>query len=135
MTTPMSIKQELEECLKQLERGDLSPGRLRSVVDKLSGNGDSGRQDLLYLQTRGTSVDAPVIGYSMFLNGKRVASPEQTDPEVNTSEEAKNWPYKTVIEAIQDGWRVISFPNLALMMDDTTTHGLGCEFILEKRGS
>ena len=38
----------------------------------------------------------------------------------------------TVIDAIRDGWRVISFPNMALSLDENRTYGLGFEFILER---
>jgi len=47
-------------------------------------------------------------------------------------DEPEDWPYKSVLEAIRNGWRVISFPNLALLMDESKTYGLGHEFILEK---
>ena len=33
-----------------------------------------------------------------------------------------------------DGWRVVKFPELALMMDESRTYGLGFEFILERSG-
>ncbi len=46
--------------------------------------------------------------------------------------DAKLWPYTNVLEAINDGWRVISFPNLALVVDGESTCSLGCEFILER---
>ena len=42
------------------------------------------------------------------------------------------WRYETVIDAINDGWRVISFPNMALSLDENRTYGLGFEFVLEK---
>ena len=44
----------------------------------------------------------------------------------------EEWPYKTVLDAILDGWRVIKFPEMVLLLDDKRTYGLGCEFILEK---
>ena len=50
----------------------------------------------------------------------------------DVSEDSKDWPYQSVLEAIRDGWRVVQFPNLALLMDESRTYGLGCEFILEK---
>jgi hypothetical protein len=79
-------------------------------------------QDLLYLQAGSTSVASRVHGMSMVVGGKIVEPP--TDP--------KDWPYQSVLDAIRDGWRVVSFPNLALMMDESKTYGLGCEFILER---
>jgi hypothetical protein len=49
-------------------------------------------------------------------------------------EDPDDWPYQSVQEAIQDGWRVLKFPELALMMDESRTYGLGFEFILERDG-
>ena len=65
-------------------------------------------------------VASPVHGMTLVSNG------ELTEPD------EAHWPYRTVLEAIRDGWRVIQFPNLALMTDESRTYGLGCEFILER---
>ena len=78
------------------------------------------RQDLLYLQAAATGLDSPVHGVLLVENGE-IVEPEES-----------RWPYRTVLDAIRDGWRVIQFPNLALMMDESRTYGLGCEFILER---
>ena len=43
-----------------------------------------------------------------------------------------DWPYQTVLEALRDGWRIIDFPNLALLLDESRTYAYGAEFILEK---
>ena len=79
-------------------------------------------QDLLYLQSNGTCLDSGILGMTLVENG------QMTD----VSEDSKDWPYQSVLEAIRDGWRVVQFPNLALLMDESRTYGLGCEFILEK---
>lgn len=79
-------------------------------------------QDLLYLQTNSTSLESGVLGMTLVENGHVTALPD--DPQA--------WPYQSVLEAIQDGWRVVQFPNLALLMDESKTYGLGCEFILER---
>ena len=79
-------------------------------------------QNLLYLQTNGTSLDSDVLGMTLVENGQMA----------DVSEDSKDWPYQSVLEAIRDGWRVVQFPNLALLMDESRTYGLGCEFILEK---
>ena len=47
-------------------------------------------------------------------------------------EDPDDWPYKTVLEAVRDGWRIIKLPELALAMDDSRTYGLGHEFVLER---
>ena len=57
-----------------------------------------------------------------------VVNGEILDPPDNP----EDWPYATVSDAIRDGWRVVKFPELALLLDEDKTYGLGCEFILEK---
>ena len=79
-------------------------------------------QDLLYLQTQGTSLTAAVLGMTLVQDGQICNVPDDPD----------QWPYQSVLEAIRDGWRIVQFPNLALLMDESRTYGLGCEFILEK---
>jgi hypothetical protein len=78
-------------------------------------------QDLLYLQTPTTWLEDKVIGMSVVENGVLSDGPE--DPA--------DWPYKTVLEAIRDGWRVIQFPTLPPTGGSMDSH-VFCEFILEK---
>ena len=47
-------------------------------------------------------------------------------------ESPEDWPYRTVLDAITDGWRVIKFPELALMLDPERNYGIGSDFVLEK---
>lgn len=81
-------------------------------------------QNLLYLQCRSTSIHSKVLGMSILENG--VLSDGPDDPE--------QWPYKTVLDAIKDGWWVVQFPAI----DSATLNGkqcyVPCEFILEKKG-
>ena len=113
----------LEECMRKLRRGALEEADLRHVIDALESQRGA-KQDLLYLHTRSSSVTDPVIGISLIRDGKVRELP--ADPD--------RWPYQSVLEAINDGWRVISFPDLALLMDEPSPAGLGCQFILERRG-
>ena len=39
---------------------------------------------------------------------------------------------KISLDAIRDGWRIIEFPNLALLLDESRTYAYGAEFVLEK---
>jgi hypothetical protein len=80
------------------------------------------RQDLLYLQANKSSIIAPVMGMKILEDGVLTDGPEDPD----------EWPYYTVLDAINDGWKVIKFPELALMLDPERSYGLGCEFILER---
>ena len=112
---------QLEQCVAQFNAGTLTEEGLRRAFAAVAPKG-SPRQDLLYLQSSTVGIDTPVIGMRLLVDGELDDGPD--DPE--------DWPYKSVQEAIGDGWRVISFPNLALLMDESRTFGLGHEFILEK---
>ena len=115
------IKQQVERCIAELRAGELAEASLQGILTALDEQ-TSPRQELLYLQANTTSVTADVVGMLLVQDGEVSEGP--ADPD--------KWPYPTVLAAMQDGWRVIQFPNLALMMDESRTYGLGYEFILEK---
>ena len=115
------IKQQVERCIAELRAGELAKASLQGILTALDEQ-TSQRQELLYLQANTTSVTADVVGMLLVQDGEVSEGP--ADPD--------KWPYPTVLAAMQDGWRVIQFPNLALMMDESRTYGLGYEFILEK---
>jgi hypothetical protein len=117
----MSVRDEIEQCIDALRRGELTEADLRGVLERVQ-EGPRRRQDLLYLQAGSTSPGAPVHGMLLVADGEIREPPD--DPN--------EWPYRTVLDAIRDGWRIIQFPNLALMVDESRTYGLGCEFILER---
>ena len=110
-------------CLEQFRNGELTEEKLKNTLEELA-RGGTRRQDLLYLQTQGSSLAAPVHGMALVRDGEILEGP----PEV------EDWPYRSPLEAIRDGWRVIQFPNMVLMLDESRTYGLGCEFILERWG-
>jgi hypothetical protein len=111
------LRSQLQLCLEKFRRGELAEADLLQAFAL-----NSSPQQLLYLQAGGSSVDSQVIGMSLVADGKMQELP--ADPV--------QWPYQTVLEAMRDGWRVIKFPELALLMHPDQTIGLGCEFILEK---
>jgi hypothetical protein len=116
-----TIKNQLEHCIDLLRQGKLTEQKLRAVDEALdSANGKC--QDLLYLQAGSTALTARVHGMLIVENGQVSDGPPNPD----------DWPYRTVIDAIRAGWRVIQFPNLALLTDESRAYGLGCEFILER---
>lgn len=113
----------IEALAAKLEAGTLTVDDFRRGIDALLPNADEKRQDILYLQSNNSSIQGEVIGMTMFEDGQLSEGPP--DP--------KDWPYKTVLEAICDGWRIISFPNMALLaVSESDPHGLGFEFILER---
>ena len=102
------------KCIDGLRRGELTEADLQRILE-LAGK----PQDLLYLQAEASSLASNLLGMRIVENGEMWDGPE--DPE--------DWPYKTVLDAVRDGWRVIKFPELALMLDDRRSYGLGCDFI------
>ncbi len=119
MTT--TIRQQLEQCIDALQRGQLTEAHLRQALTTLDDH-KAKAQDLLYLQANSTSPASRVNGMRLLVNG------ELSDGPANPDE----WPYQTVLDAIKDGWRVIQFPNQALLVDESRAYVLGCEFILER---
>ena len=117
-------RQMVGQCIDELREGRLTEERLRELEDAI-GTERPRRWDLLYLQAAKSSEASDVVGMRMIRNGEVVyplPAPE-------------DWPYKTVLDAINDGWRVVKFPELALLMDEGRTYGLSCEFILERRAA
>ena len=123
-TDPVAAgRASIDLCLEQFRTGSLTEEQLRSTLEELARE-VTRRQDLLYLQTQGSSLGAPVHGMALVRDGEIAEGPPRVE----------DWPYRSPLDAIRDGWRVIQFPNLALMMDESRTYGLGCEFILERWG-
>ena len=122
----MADKQQIQGWLDKLRAGTLVEADLQQALDRLSDGTSDGappkRQRLLYLNTGNTGVDSQVLGMSLVENGQILEGPDDVD----------EWPYNSVLEAMNDGWRAIKFPEMALMLQEDKTFGLGCEFILEK---
>ncbi|MDE2768516.1 MAG: hypothetical protein OXO54_01365 [Chloroflexota bacterium] len=116
-----AITDRLDEGIAELRAGTLEESTLASIRDELTAAGNA-RQDLLYLQAAGTALDTQVIGMRMVIDGE--LSDGANDPD--------DWPYQTVLDAIRDGWRIIEFPSLALLLDESRTYAYGAEFVFEK---
>lgn len=116
-------KETMETLVAELQQGTLTEISLREGVADIVGTDDPKQQDILYLQAVTTSPGAAVVGMLLVEDGELREGPP--DPE--------DWPYQTVLEAVRDGWRIISFPNMALLtVDEKEFYGLGAEFILER---
>jgi hypothetical protein len=82
------------------------------------------RQRLLYLHARTPSVYSSILGLTQIepVAGHTVEIMSE-DPE---------WPYKTVHEALVDGWQIVQFPHQQAPYDDGDLDVVGYEFILQK---
>ncbi len=121
----MINKQQIQSWLDKLRAGTLVEADLQQALDRLDGISDDDspkQQRLLYLNTGNTGVDSQVLGMALVENGEILEGPDDVD----------EWPYNSVLDAMDDGWRVIKFPEMALLLQEDKTFGLGCEFILEK---
>ena len=112
--------QLLEECIERLRQGGLTEAHLRDLGSVIATNSPK-QQHLLYLQTATTAVTSEVIGMLMVKDGAVSDGPF----------DYVDWPYKTVLDAINDGWGVIRFP-VQLPVGHTQDTHITCEFILEK---
>ncbi len=115
-----AIANKLDQAIAELRAGTLQESTLAAIRDEVAAG--PATQDLLYLQASGTDVNSEVIGMRLVLDGEVSDGPDDPD----------DWPYQTVVEAIRDGWRIIDFPNLALLLDESRTYAYGAEFVLEK---
>ncbi len=121
----VEVKEQLEQCLDKFCSGTLTKGDLQrtleSVNSQIKANGQC--QRLLYLQAQSTLVTSLVEAMAI-VDGDGVR---------NGPDDSDDWPYQTVHEAMCNGWRIIKFPEMALMMTaDDETYGIGCEFVLSK---
>ena len=102
-----------EECIQLLERGELTEAHLRAAC----GSGQK-MQSLMYANSYDTNIFTGLGALSIIERG------------VRREIDAHNWPYRSVAEAMQDGWRIIKFPDF--VPDESRNYGLGCEYVLEK---
>ena len=116
-------QQITDSLVTDLRNGTLTETRLRQKIADIASEMSQKHQDILYLQVGTTSPASQVVGMTYIEGG--VLNEASPDPD--------EWQYQTVLEAVQDGWRIISVPNMALLaMSDEDVYGLGFEFILER---
>lgn len=116
----IQVKEQLQKCLENFRADTLTEQDLQQVLANITA---AKPQRLLYLQAANTSVTSTVEGMSI-VDGDGVH---------NGPDNPEDWPYQTVHEAMLDGWRIVKFPEMTLMLvGENETYGLGCEFVLEK---
>jgi hypothetical protein len=117
---------ELARAKARLAEGKLTASDLDALhrAARHNGNGGAVRQRLLYLHAANPSVYSPLLNATLIepVEGQ----PAQVDPL------ATPLPYRSVHDAIRDGWRVVQFPDQRAPFDDREIDIVGYEFILEK---
>lgn len=117
-----TVKQWLDESRKKLQVGAFTEADLQQLEALLT----EPRQMVLYLYSKSTSMRSAIAGWASY------------DPAVpyEPTLPSQDAPYDSVIEAVNDGWRIVQFPRAELcQFSDVDNAYLGYEFILEKSTS
>ena len=115
----VEVKTQLQRCLDRFRAGELCEEDLQTAVELID---RPKKQSILYIQAGTTHPHDIVIGMSIFEEGK----------DFDGVDENGKFLYETINEALEDGWRIVKFPEVALVLDEQTTYGIGHEFVLER---
>ena len=114
-----AIQEWLDNSIKKLKAGELTETDLRNVTAALN----SEKQRILYLYSKSTNLRSPLGGWALY-------DPTAPDEPVLPSQDA---PYISVLDAVNDGWRIVQFPRPELYnFKDVDNAYLTYEFVLEK---
>ena len=114
-----TIAEWLDNCIKKLNAAELTEADLRGITTALT----SQKQLLLYLYSKSTNLRSPLGAWALY-------DATAPDEPVLPSQDA---PYTSVLDAVNDGWRIVQFPRPELYnFSDVDNAYLGYEFILEK---
>ena len=123
MTPAECVEAWVARAQTKLQNGGLDAADLDELLQAVR-TGRILRQRLLYLHAATPGIRSQVIGMALH---------EPTPGSVTQIEaEPQAWPYKTVHDAILDGWQVVHFPDQRTSFDDCEIDILGYEFILQK---
>jgi hypothetical protein len=115
----VELRTQLQRCLDRFRAGALSEADFETALDLVDRRR---KQSILYIQAPTTYPHDMVIGMSIY----------EKDKDFEDVDETGKFLYQTIDEALEDGWRIIKFPEVALVLDDQNTCGLGYEFVLER---
>ena len=82
------------------------------------------RQRILYIHSVTPSIRSQIVAMSLHEPVRDCVT--EIDPDFD------QWPYRSVHDAILDGWQIIQFPDQRANFDDREIDILGYEFILQK---
>ena len=103
----------------------LTAGDLDALVAAAKGGtANATRQRILYLHAASPNIHSPIVNMSLeepIAGHQAMLDPLAPEPI-----------YKSVHDAVLDGWRVVQFPEQRAPFDDKEIDIVGYEFILEK---
>ena len=114
-----TVKQWIESSREKIRSSSFAEADLRRLEEILT----APKQIVLYLYSKSTSMRSPISSWALY-------NPTQSNEPTLPSQDA---PYSSVIEAVNDGWRIVQFPISKLyQFSDIDNDYLSYEFILEK---
>jgi len=119
-----AIETWVDNVRGKLKDGGFSNADLDALGEIVRQGRQNQRQRLLYLHATTPSIRSQVIGMALHEPVRGSIT------EITT--EGQEWPYRTVHDAILDGWQVVQFPDQRTPFDDREIDILGYEFILQK---
>lgn len=117
----------IADAKARLARGELKPDDLdqvRRLAARSAAPGARLRQRLLYLHATSPSIGSGLVSaviHEPIKGGMSIIDPAA--PEL---------PYRSVHDALLDGWQIVHFPQQHAPFDDREIDILGYEFILQK---
>ena len=109
--------EDIDRALSQAQMQE-QPQAQKQALESSTGS----RQGLLYLHAPSTNPHSAVVGISIYEDGA----------DSDGLDENGDFRYRSIKEALDDGWRIIKFPEASLAMNEQDNYGLGYEFVLER---
>ena len=112
-----------EEAKAKLREGNLTEADVDALTE-LASRPRTVRQRLLYLHAATPNIQSQTLAMALH-------EPVKGD-HVQIEPTEREWPYRTVKDAVVDGWQIIHFPDQRAPFDDKEIDLLGYEFTLQK---
>ncbi len=117
-----NLTAQLKRIRKLFEDDRLSVEEIDKALAMARNGLSEKKQSLLYLHAPSTNPHSAVVGISIYEDGA----------DSDGLDENGDFRYRSIKEALDDGWRIIKFPEASLAMNEQDNYGLGYEFVLER---
>ena len=121
-TLNTQIEQWIHSAQKKIDNGSICQADLDYLASILLSQHI--RQRILYIHAVTPSIRSQLIAMSLHEPIKDQTA--EIDPDYG------EWPYRSVHDAVLDGWQIVQFPDQRANFDDREIDILGYEFILQK---
>ena len=116
------LVEQIKHIEKQYVAGTLSFEDIEHASQIAQDASNEVRQSLLSLHATSTNPYSSVVGISIYEDGV----------DSDGLDERGSFRYSSIKDALDDGWRIIKFPETSLAVYEQDNYGLGYEFVLER---